>query len=419
MTQDLFSEFSEITAAQWKEKIVRDLKGESFESLIWKNHNGFDIQPFYTAEHLNHHAGPSFAHTDWVHAVRPLLKQDEEINKTILHLLNAGANGISVNIGNSRPDKLLRGIDLSMISATIYCSSGSSLDFLSKSGSSALTVGFENLQKSEDLQKSLDTFARLQHLNPRLILSDAQQWSHKGAAEYLEIAILFSQIAEWKKAGFKGQAAIRTAVNADLFVQLSKLRAIRRLWNLLGENATPLYIIAESSLSMQAVSDVYNNMIRNSVAAFAAVAGGCNELVVHGHDVLTENTAEAMRLALNQQLILKEECYLDQVADVATGSYFIETLTDQLAEKALKEFQKIEQHGGYFSYLNSEELQKKIADQAASRIQRVLEDKEVIVGVNRFRNNVPDKNQISLHNLTKQLGIVNPAIQYDLTKQDK
>jgi methylmalonyl-CoA mutase len=194
---------------------------------------------------------------------------------------------------------------------------------------------------------------------------------------------------------------------------------MRRLWQVIRKEygiENELYILAETSLTNNSVSDSYNNLLRTTVEAMAAVTGGCNELVVQPFDALLPvNRSLSQRLAVNQQLILKEESYLDKMADISCGSYYIESLTDALAAESLEIFKSFEQAGGYFKCLEKEIFSCEIAKQSAIDDAAIEDGSQVAVGVNKFRNEKegPVLSEAQIENL-KSLPIHNAILKYEL-----
>jgi len=228
---------------------------------------------------------------------------------------------------------------------------------------------------------------------------------------------------EWMEAEEKttvptgNSPVIRTGVDSDLFVQIAKLRALRRLWEIIKPEFNrkgDLYIIAETSLANKSVSDQYNNLLRSTVEAFGAIAGGCNELVVHNFDALSgKPNKTATRLALNQQHILKEESYLDKMADVGCGSYYIESLTDLIATRALEAFKEIMKKGGYFVSLENGSVQKEIDKHYNAREVKINNGEAVLVGVNKFRNEKDQPQYTGVEETLKEKSIRNPGLVWE------
>jgi methylmalonyl-CoA mutase len=177
-----------------------------------------------------------------------------------------------------------------------------------------------------------------------------------------------------------------------------------------------VYLIVETSLTNKSISDSYNNLLRTTVESMAAVAGGCNELIVNTFDVLfATNKNLAERMAINQQLILKEESYFDKMADIACGSYYIEHLTDAIATKALETFKRFEKEGGYFKCIEKNMFANDIAKQANQQSEWVETQKQISIGVNKFKNE-KEKIHLSAQVISelKHLPIQNPVLTYEL-----
>ncbi|MEO6301817.1 MAG: methylmalonyl-CoA mutase family protein, partial [Bacteroidia bacterium] len=212
---------------------------------------------------------------------------------------------------------------------------------------------------------------------------------------------------------------IKTGVNSDYFIQIAKLRAIRRLWNVIRTEynlKNELHLIIETSLTDKSISDKYNNLLRTTVESMAAVAGGCNELIVTEFDVLfTENEKLSSRMAINQQLILKDESYLNKMADISCGSYYIESVTDALATKALEAFKRFEKEGGFFKCIEKNVFANDIQQQAEQRKELFNTGKQLAIGVNKFKN---EKEKISVPaqkiNELKHLPINNAVLNFEL-----
>jgi methylmalonyl-CoA mutase len=121
-------------------------------------------------------------------------------------------------------------------------------------------------------------------------------------------------------------------------------------------------------------------------------------------------------MAINQQHILREESYFDKMGDVSCGSYFIESLTDAIAEKALEKLKAFEKEGGYFACLTSGKIQSEV-DAAAALSAKAFEDgKSVSIGINKFHN---EKEQVQFDfeylKMIQSVGLNNPALNYELT----
>ena len=189
------------------------------------------------------------------------------------------------------------------------------------------------------------------------------------------------------------QVSFRFAADDDQFMTIAKLRAARRLWARVAEvagvpEAGAATLHAATSLPMMAQRDPWVNMLRTTVAAFAAGVGGADTVLVHPFDVAIDGgfpgTARsfARRIARNTQLLLLEESHLGQVLDPAGGSWFVEDLTSRLADAAWTNFQEIEAAGGFEAA--REHVRDRIAEVAGRRAVDIAHRRTALTGVNEF-----------------------------------
>jgi methylmalonyl-CoA mutase len=147
-------------------------------------------------------------------------------------------------------------------------------------------------------------------------------------------------------------------------------------------------------------------MLRSTTEAMSASIGGANSIVVLPFDVEFNSQNDfSSRMARNQQLILKDESYLNMVADMSAGSYYIETLTETLCEKAWEHFKTIESKGGLLACLKSNYIQEIISKDAETLIQQFKEGKLVLVGVNKFQNKNEEVKSVKRKNSIHPSGI--------------
>jgi methylmalonyl-CoA mutase len=189
------------------------------------------------------------------------------------------------------------------------------------------------------------------------------------------------------------QISFRFAADDDQFTMIAKLRAARQLWarvaEVVGEpeaGAATVHVV--TSLPMMAQRDPWVNMLRTTLAAFAAGVGGADTVLVHPFDVAIPGgfpgtaASFARRIARNTQLLLLEESHIGRVLDPAGGSWFVEVLTEQLAEQAWKHFCDIESRGGFEQardYIAAE-----IAGVADRRIDGIAHRRTALTGVNEY-----------------------------------
>jgi methylmalonyl-CoA mutase len=183
----------------------------------------------------------------------------------------------------------------------------------------------------------------------------------------------------------------RLATDADQFLTMAKFRALRLLWarveQACGVMPKPLFIAADTAWRMLTQRDPYVNMLRATMATFAAGLGGANAVTVLPHTLAAGLPDPfARRVARNTQLVLLEESNLAKVSDPAAGSGGIETLTGQLCEAAWSLFQDIEKAGGIFPALEQNLIQRKVAATRALRQANIARRKQVLTGATEFPN---------------------------------
>ncbi|MBF6170886.1 methylmalonyl-CoA mutase family protein [Nocardia blacklockiae] len=194
-----------------------------------------------------------------------------------------------------------------------------------------------------------------------------------------------------------GQLLFRFAATDDQFETIAKFRAARRLWarvaHQLGAPAfggAPQYAVTSAAMLTQ--RDPWVNMLRTTLAAFGAGVGGADYVTVQPFDAalppgeLHVSQAFSARMARNTQLLLLEESHLGHVRDPGAGSWYVESLTDRLAQRAWEFMQEIERAGGYLAALDSGLVAERIAAVRAQREKDVAHRKTAVTGVNEFPN---------------------------------
>ncbi len=178
-------------------------------------------------------------------------------------------------------------------------------------------------------------------------------------------------------------------ISNNYFMEIAKFRAAKVLLSNIAEQYgvedVNLNIGAKSSTFSQTVLDPYVNMLRATTQSFSAILGGVNNITTPAFDEsIRKSDSFSRRIARNTQTVLREESHLDQVIDPAGGSYFIETLTEELAVKAWDVFKEIENEGGIFDSLSKGLVQNSIKEVVDVRKKDINKRKSVIVGTNMF-----------------------------------
>ena len=188
------------------------------------------------------------------------------------------------------------------------------------------------------------------------------------------------------------------AIGMNFFMEVAKLRAARKLWHRVMsqfEPSNPQSLMLRTHCQTSGVSlteqDPYNNVVRTAVEAMAAVLGGTQSLHTNSFDeALGLPTEFSARIARNTQLILAEETGIPHVVDPLAGSYYVEALTQQLADKAWSIIEEVEALGGMTKAVESGMPKLRIEESAARRQARIDRGEEVVVGVNKYVSDNPE-----------------------------
>jgi methylmalonyl-CoA mutase len=184
----------------------------------------------------------------------------------------------------------------------------------------------------------------------------------------------------------------RFATGSNFFMEIAKYRAARLLWAHIvkaygpsRDDVSKMTIHAATSRFNKAIYDPYVNMLRTITEAMSSIIAGIDSLTVGPFNEVYEKPDDfSARIARNQQLLLKEESYLDQVADPGAGSSYIENLTDSIAAEAWTLFLEVDSKGGYLEAVSSGFIQNKIKATAAKRKTDLVNRKDIILGVNQY-----------------------------------
>jgi len=234
----------------------------------------------------------------------------------------------------------------------------------------------------------------------RAVAVDTSPYHHAGATAAQDIAFAaatgVAYLRAMTAAGMDVESAARQilfcmSVGTHHFLSIAKLRAMRCVWSRVVEACgganTFMKLQARTSDRVLTRRDPYVNLLRNTVGMFAAGIGGADIVTSVPFDHLTGLPDEfSRRVARNTALILQEEAHLNRVVDAAGGSWFLDTLTDELADKAWKFFQVLERRGGLLSALESGWVVEQIDTAFAPRAKDIARRKEGITGVSEFPN---------------------------------
>ncbi len=240
--------------------------------------------------------------------------------------------------------------------------------------------------------------ARTRGASLTAILVDATIPHEAGASEAQELAFLAAALVAYLRAFASAGAApadalatiaFALAADTDFFLTAAKVRAARtiiaRIAEACGASPADMHVTATTSVRMMAKRDPWTNMLRTTAACAGAAFGGADAITVLPYTwALGVPDRFARRIARNTQLVLQEESSLGRVIDPAGGSWYVESLTDDLARKAWGLFQDIERRGGIVPALTSGALQADIAAVAEARLKAVATGRLELTGISVF-----------------------------------
>jgi methylmalonyl-CoA mutase len=223
-----------------------------------------------------------------------------------------------------------------------------------------------------------------------------------GATAVQELAFTLADGLEYVRAAlgrglkiddFAGRLSFFWAIGMNFFMEIAKMRAGRLLWARIIKQFDPqkpgsmaLRTHCQTSGVSLTEKDAYNNVIRTTIEAMAAVLGGTQSLHTNALDeAIALPTPFSARIARNTQLIIQEETGIPHVVDPLAGSYYVESLTNAIAEEAWKLIEEVEALGGMTKAVESGMPKMKIEEAAARRQARIDRGEEVVVGVNKYQ----------------------------------
>ena len=408
--------------------------------LVTRTDDGIEIQPLYTAVDApvddlapgqapfvrSTHAGP----VAWEirQRVWPTLPDSSAVSE-----LESGATGVLITLTDSLDDddalvaRALEGVLLDLAPVSISAadpqgqvvaaralmraweSAGISPDArrgtlgLDPLGTWARSGGTFDLGAAVSEAADLVRDAGSQAPTARVMVVDGTVWHEAGATQAQELAWTVASgvwiVRQLVARGIplaQASAALefRFAATDDQFLTIAKLRAARRLWarvaelSGLDEPDRAMTMHAEVSRVMLTRYDTWVNTLRSTVACFAAAVGGADSITVLPHDALISEggTSLGRRVARNTQSILQLESHLARVIDPAGGSWFVESLTTDLADAAWTLVQETDSSGGIVAMLESQDIHDRLDQARASRQDQVATRKRPLTGLSEFPN---------------------------------
>ena len=443
--QKLFAEFQPVSTEQWESVIAVDLKGADYEKkLVWRTAEGFNVRPYYRAENLDgiKYLGSQCGEFPYVRGTGKdnnwrIVQTIEvgcpkEANAQATVLLTKGVESIGFVIGDKEfsaadLDTLLSGISVKNTELVFSgCATkkvaGLFIDKMDKEGVDPETVrasfvldpivkkltlkgtmackngqckGFENLAS---LISKGAAYKRIRFVNV-----SGEIFHNSGSTIVQELAFTLAagheyvvKLMEQGLSVDQVAPALRfsMAISSNYFMEIAKFRAARLLWaNIMAPYnpsrgcASKMKVHAVTSKWNMTVYDPYVNMLRGTTEAMSAAVSGVHSIEVLPFDTPYEKPTDfSARIARNVQLLLKEESHFNQVCDAAGGSYYIENLTNSIAEQAWNLFRQVEEKGGYIAAFEAGFIQDQVEASAAKKNSNIATRRETLLGTNQFPN---------------------------------
>ena len=440
----LFSEFPPISTATWEDKIIADLKGADYtKKLRWKTGEGFDVKPYYRAEDLEglDYLNVLPGHSPYVRGLRKenndwIVRQDifstdiAESNLLAKDAISKGAGAVGLKTNEVTTHKqlsdLLADIDLqktavNFISAKsypltleflIYELNHRGIDGEKVMGSlnfdpvSYLLVhGEYYISWENDLEEAAYLLGIIREKLPdfKVITINGHYFQNAGSSLVQELAFSLASACEYLAClTNRGLTVDEVApyiqfslcIGPNYFMEIAKLRAARLLWTRMVEQyqvkleeSSRLFIHATTALWNKSIYDPYVNMLRTTTEGMSAALGNADSVMILPFDMSYKESDEiSRRIARNQQLVLKEESYLDKIVDPAAGSYYIENLTHSIAHHAWEMFKDVEARGGMMESIKSGFIQDEVERSRNQKMTDIALRKTILLGINQYPN---------------------------------
>ena len=440
--EKLFTEFQAPTKQEWLDKIEVDLKGADFQKrLVWRTNEGFNVQPFYRREDLKDLKAPDALpgefpfvrgnkkdNNEWYVRQNIVVTDPAEANKKALDILMKGVDSIGFKLGHAELsaefiETLLKDIRLDCVEVSYRACLRHAMQladllvaYIEKMGydkaKSVGGLGFDPIERMlmkgkdstmmlPDMPKLVEKLKDYPQLRCVMVHSDLLNNSGAYIVQEMGYALAWGNeyLQQLVDAGIDADLAASKikfymGISENYFMEIAKFRAVRMLWAQIVKQYEPksddsckMIINASTSTYNQTLFDSYVNLLRSQTEAMSAALAGVHSMVVTPFDAPYEKPTDfSERIARNQQLIIKEESHFDRIVDPGAGSYYIEHLTDALAQEAWKLFLKVEDEGGFLAAVKAGTIQEDINATNVKRHGDAAKRKEFLLGTNQFPN---------------------------------
>ncbi|MEC5156196.1 methylmalonyl-CoA mutase family protein [Chryseobacterium sp. MP_3.2] len=372
--------FEKKTLQDWENLVQKQLKNENiYEILSKENLEGIVVKPYYDSV-------PK--------ALNNLPKVEESTHLVSLYHESAEENVFAFLLNNNVEDLQEKIIIVNDKDLAEHISIDDSNRYFS-----LIDVFSENDNGTLNEQLAKELLAKNFERN---LCIDVSLHQNSGATIIHQLAIVLAKTKELTEvfgAEILDKIAIKVAIGANYFFEIAKVRALKLGFNQLskefGLDEIP-FIFAETSLRNKSKNDAENNLIRSSLELSAAMIGGADAVFSNDYKIENSNSVSE-EISFKQQIVLAYESIINVFDDAGNGSYYVEDLTQQFAEKSWQLFLEMEEKGGYCELLKTGYIQQKIYDEAIKEQNWVEEGKIKIIGVNLYPKLEKTKSVLDLY----------------------
>jgi len=453
MEPAFFAEFPKTDKPTWRRRLEKELKGRSYEEVRHQAAGSVTMEPYYVADDLAEHPRcrkiqqAQRQKPGWLTVPVVTFDTPTTINQNIRRQLERGADGVWVDCANvslAHLDLVKTLHTVRLTDTPVFLDTPESapdiIEELTQGSGYYLKGGLVHdplaawMRTGQDYRPAFDAIAEGMTLTKtmrefRSYKVESHVFHEAGADAVHELAYTLAafvtyidELTERKISPLlaANRFVFSISIGTDYLAEIAKLRTLRflyqkitRAYNLPDELCQP-FIQAQSSRLYQSAHSPHTNIVRHASEAMSAVMGGCDALSTLPYDAeFAEAESEfSERVARNVSLVLKNESYLDKVADPAAGAYYIEMLTLKLTEAAWDLFLEIEKEGGLPPAFKASIIQNSLEHSWNGKIA-AYRNGEIMVGVNKYREK-QDQTSINGH---AELEAVSPNWEYALLKK--
>ena len=444
--EKLFSDFPPITSKDWETLIKKDLKGADYsKKLIWKTIENIEFQPYYRNEDLKNliyldnkpnnfpfNRTNKIKNNKWEIRQNIIVENIKNANIKAKEIIKKGVSSVAFifkdnfNISQEEFSTLILGIDLSKTEINFISDLGfeNIISFLIKEVDNQKnnpnlvkgSINFDPISyftkngkfnySEKEISVNIKTlFEQVRNKLPsfKIININSYDFANSGATIVQQLAFALSIATEYISIATDKSIEIDDitphlkfsfGISSSYFMEIAKFRAFRYLFSKIIEayqpkskDAAKTYIHAKTNSLNKTIYDMHVNMLRTTTEAMSAIIGGVDSLVVEPFDKIHKKPNDfSERIARNQQIVLKEEAFLDKIVDISAGSYYVENITDSLIQASWDLFLEIENKGGFIKSFKDNYIQNLIEDTVRKRNMLVATGRLTILGTNKYPN---------------------------------